>query len=244
MKHADPLSATRRRLWGFVFVAVGLLALAAAWSWSPLKTWLDLDTLVAALQRWGAQLGPVAAVLGFAVAVALAVPLTFLTLVTLAAYGPWGGMACAFLGAALGATTSYLLGRWLGFDALQRLGGHKLNAVSQKLASRGLWAVVAVRMVPVAPFAIINMVCGATHIRLRHLLLGTAIGMAPSTVAMALFMDQILAALKAPTPLTYALLALTVVLIAVGAWAMKRWVSPPATRAGASRAAPPPPANP
>ena len=220
--------ATRRRLYGFLWVVLGLLALAAAWSWSPLKAWLDLDTLVAGLQQWGARLGPVAAVLGFALAVSLAVPLTFLTLVTLAAYGPWGGMACAFLGAALGATCSYLLGRWLGFEALQKLGGAKLNAISQRLASRGLWAVVAVRMVPVAPFAIINMLCGATHIRLWHLLVGTAMGMAPSTVAMALFMDQILSALQAPTPLTYALLGLTVVLIGVGAWAMKRWMSAPA----------------
>lgn len=225
--------ALRRRLWGLVLVMVGLVALAVAWSWSPLKAWLDLDMLVAALQRWGASVGPVAAVAGFAVALVLAVPLTFLTLVTLAAYGPWGGMACAFLGAALGASTSYLVGRWLGFEALQRLGGERLNAISQKLASKGLWAVVAVRMVPVAPYAIINMLCGATHIRLRDLLLGTAMGMAPSTVVMALFMEQILAALKAPSPLTYALLALTVVLIGAGAWGMKRWIGPAVSRQAA-----------
>lgn len=240
----DPLQQTRWRLWGFGAVVVAVLGMAVAWSWSPLKAWLDLDTLVSLLQQGGARLGPLGAVLGFAAAVAVAVPLTFLTLVTIAAYGPWGGMACAFAGAALGAAASYAVGRVLGFEALQRLGGERLNGVSHKLASKGLWAVVAVRMVPVAPFAIINMLCGATHIRLWHLLAGTAIGMAPSTVAMALFWDQILTALKSPSPLTYALLALTVVLIAVGAWAMKRWVSPPATGAGASPAAPPPPASP
>ena len=61
-------------------------------------------------------------------------------------------------------------------------------------------------------------------IRLRDLLLGTAIGMTPGTLAMMLFVDQIAAALRQPTPLTLVLAVLTVMLIAVGGWAMQRWL--------------------
>jgi uncharacterized membrane protein YdjX (TVP38/TMEM64 family) len=68
------------------------------------------------------------------------------------------------------------------------------------------------------------MVAGASHIRLRDLLLGTTIGMAPSMLAMAFFVDQIAAAMRHPTPLTFALVALTVALIALGAWGLQRWV--------------------
>jgi uncharacterized membrane protein YdjX (TVP38/TMEM64 family) len=68
------------------------------------------------------------------------------------------------------------------------------------------------------------MVAGASHIRLRDLVLGTAIGMTPGMLAMVVFVDQIAAALRTPTPLTFALLGGTVVLIAVGAWGLQRWL--------------------
>ena len=112
----------------------------------------------------------------------------------------------------------------LGRDVLRQLAGHRVNALSERLAANGLLAVIILRLVPVAPFAVVNMVAGASHIRLHQLLLGTAIGMTPSTLAMMLFVDQITAALRNPTPLTFALLGLTVVLLVVGGWGMQRWL--------------------
>ena len=79
-------------------------------------------------------------------------------------------------------------------------------------------------MVPVAPFAIANMVAGATHIRLRDMLLGTALGMAPSTLVMAFFMQQIIAALRQPGPLAIAIVLLGLGLLVLGAWALRRWL--------------------
>nr|WP_315428897.1 VTT domain-containing protein [uncultured Albidiferax sp.] len=212
-----------RLLWLVLFV-VAVLGLAIAWSASPLRAWLDVDRIVAGLQQLGRSFGPVAAVAGFALASTLAVPLSFLTLVTLVAFGPWAGVGCTLGGALLGAGASYGLGRLLGREVLQRLGGARVNAVSRRLAERGLLAVVAVRMVPVAPFAIANMVAGASHIRLRDMLLGTALGIAPSTLVMAFFMQQIIAALRQPGPLTIAIVMLTVGLLVLGAWVLRRWL--------------------
>jgi uncharacterized membrane protein YdjX (TVP38/TMEM64 family) len=76
----------------------------------------------------------------------------------------------------------------------------------------------------VAPFAVINMVAGASHIRLRQMLLGTAIGMAPGTLVMAFFVEQIVEALRNPGPAAYALLAATVVLLVGAALGAKHWV--------------------
>lgn len=214
----------RRRLALLVIALLALLALAAAWSWSPLRAWLDVDFIVSSLQRFGAAFGPVAAVLGFAFALTLAVPLTFLTLVALVAFGPAAGFACAMAGALVSAAASYGIGLLLGREVIEHLAGERVNTLSRRLARRGLMAVVLVRMVPVAPFAIVNMVAGASHIRLRDLLLGTVIGTTPGAFAMTVFADQITAALKQPTPLTFALAGLTAVLIVAGAWAMQRWL--------------------
>ncbi len=214
----------RRKLVLLVVALVAIAGLAAAWSWSPLRAWLDVDLVVGALRRFGQSFGLLAAVGGLTVALVLAVPLMFLTLVALAAYGPWAGSACVLAGALLGAGASYGLGMVLGREVVERLAGARVNRLSRRLARRGLLAVIAVRMVPVAPFAVVNMVAGASHIRLRDLLLGTAIGITPGTLVMAVFVEQITAALRAPTPLTLALIALTVALVATGAWGLNRWL--------------------
>jgi uncharacterized membrane protein YdjX (TVP38/TMEM64 family) len=218
------LPSLRRKLVLLVLVLLAVAGLAVAWSWSPLHAWLDVDLVVGALRRFGHAFGLVAAVGGLTLALALAVPLTFLTLVALAAYGPLQGIICVMAGALLGAAVSYTIGLFLGREVLERLAGARVNLLSRRLASRGLLAVVAVRMLPVAPFAVVNMVAGASHIRLRDLLLGTAIGITPGTLVMALFLEQITAALRNPTPLTAALIALTLALVGAGAWALQRWV--------------------
>lgn len=225
MTHQPPAPhALRRRLWLLALALAALLALGAAWSWTPMRDWLDVDRIVSSLQALGRDFGPLAVVAGFALGAALAVPLVFLTLVTIIAFGPWLGLCCAMAGALIGAAVSYGIGMALGREAVLRLGGARVNAVSTALARRGLLAVVAVRMVPIAPFAVVNMVAGASQIRLRHLLLGSAIGMLPSTVAMMLFVDQILRAIKEPSPLTGLFVALTIALIAAGVWAFRRWM--------------------
>jgi uncharacterized membrane protein YdjX (TVP38/TMEM64 family) len=217
-------ASLRWRLLFLVLAVAALVALAVAWSASPLRQWLDADRIVAGLRQLGAAFGPVAAVLGFALASMLVVPLGFLTLVALVAFGPWAGMATTFAGALLGAMASYGLGHLLGNQVLQKLGGARVNTVSRRLAERGLLAVVAVRMVPIAPFAIVNMVAGASHIRLRHMVLGTALGIAPSTVVMAFFVEQIVAAFRQPGPLTVAIVLGTLALVGVGGWAARRFL--------------------
>jgi uncharacterized membrane protein YdjX (TVP38/TMEM64 family) len=224
MSERETSALLRRKLYLLVVALLLLFALALAWSSAPMRAWLDVDRVVESLRRFGQAFGPLAAVGGFALALTLAVPLVFLTLVALVAYGPMAGFGCAMAGALLGAAASYGVGRLLGREVVQRLGGERINRLSQRVARRGLLAVVAVRMLPVAPFAVVNMVAGASHIRLRDLILGTLIGISPGTLAMTLFVDQITAALQHPTPLTFILAGLSIALIVFGLWALQRWL--------------------
>ena len=81
--------------------------------------------------------------------------------------------------------------------------GSGLNPVSKKLSERGLLAVTAVRLVPIAPFFVISVVAGAIRIRLWHFLLGTAIGMLPGTLAATVFADRLQTALRSPGDVNY-----------------------------------------
>jgi uncharacterized membrane protein YdjX (TVP38/TMEM64 family) len=213
-----------------VLVCLAIVILALAWSFSSLREWLDVDRIVLALRQLAKGYGLLSAALAFAFALAVAVPLTFLTLVVVVAFGPGFGFLCAMAGAQVGALCSYGLGAALGRDIVRKLGGARVNRISEKLAQRGLLAVIAVRMVPVAPFAVINLIAGASHIRLRDLLLGTLLGMAPGTLAIAVFVETILDAMRHPSPSSGIAVAFTVALIAVGVWLARAWFRRTETR--------------
>jgi len=173
-------------VWAVVLGAV-LLALALARLYFlPFHNALDVHSIVLALHQIAEQFGAVAAILVFALALVCVVPLSLLTVVAIVAFGPLHGFVYAMLGAQLAALGSYGLGAALGRDILRTLAGVRINRLSEKLGERGLWAVVAVRVVPVAPFAVVNLVAGASHIRLPDLLLGTVIGMLPVVGTLAL----------------------------------------------------------
>lgn len=215
----------RLRLFVLAMVLVVMICLAAAWSWSPMRQWLDVTVIVAKLEQFGRAFGPSVAILGFTAALIVAIPLTFLTLVTLVAYGPGLGFLISISAATLGAAVTFQLGKLLGHEVVRRIGGPKVNLVSQRLSNRGILAVIAIRMVPIAPFAIINMIAGATHLRLRDMLIGTAVGMTPGTLIMMFFVDQILAALKQPSMTTVLIVGVLGLLIVMGIVGVRRWLA-------------------
>lgn len=216
--------ALRLRLLILALILLILVGLAISWSWSPLRQWLDIAVIVDALKWYGQAFGPVLATLGFAAALTLAVPLTFLTLVTLVAFGPIQGFFISIAAAALGAAVTFLLGKILGHEIVRRLGGTRVNLVSERLSRRGILAVVAVRMVPVAPFAIVNMIAGATHLSLRDMLLGTVVGMTPGTLLMMFFVDQIVDAIKRPGIAAFAIAVGLILLIVGGIFGLRKWL--------------------
>lgn len=206
-------------------VLVALVGLAFAWSWSPLREWLDISLVVGKLEHYGRAFGPLVAVIGFSAALVVAVPLTFLTLVTIVAFGPVKGFFISLAAATLGAAVTFLMGKVLGHEIVRRIGGPKVNLVSERLSKRGIVAVIAIRMVPVAPFAIVNMIAGASHLRLRDMLLGTAVGMTPGALVMMFFVDQIVEGLKRPGIATAAIGIVLILLVVAGFFALRKWLA-------------------
>jgi phosphatidylserine/phosphatidylglycerophosphate/cardiolipin synthase-like enzyme/uncharacterized membrane protein YdjX (TVP38/TMEM64 family) len=209
---------------------IGLLlgafvALAAVWRWTPLGAWLDPTTIVATAsslvqQPWA----PAIVLLGYVVAGFLVVPVTVLIVATVFMFGPWLGSLYALAGASLSAAATYGVGRALGRDVVRRLAGPRLNRLSRLLGARGIVAMVTVRLLPVAPYSIVNLVAGATHIRARDFLVGTVIGLSPGIAGIALFTDSIVAAIREPGVLTLTILAAVAVGVVLVAIALRRWL--------------------
>lgn len=192
MSRAALAPALRWRLVLLFLLLAGLLLLAWAWQQDHWQAWLRGGAALHWLRGQAAALGPLAVWLMMSAALCLALPLVLLSLLVIAAFGPAWGMALCFASAGLAALMSHRIGHALGHALLLRLAGPRVRLLSETLGRRGLLAVILMRLAPIAPFAVVNMVAGATHIRPWQMLLGTWIGMAPSTLVMGLFLDPLL----------------------------------------------------
>lgn len=111
------------------------------------------------------------------------VPATVLSIGAGVLFGWAVGVPVVMAGAFTGAAIGFLLARQLGRTALDGVGGERLARLDAFLRRRGLIAVLIVRMVPILPFAVINMACGLSALRTRDYLVGSAIGMLPAVTA-------------------------------------------------------------
>jgi uncharacterized membrane protein YdjX (TVP38/TMEM64 family) len=214
-----------RGLAGIAALLLTALLLAAAWRWTPLGEWVDpgavFDRLAGLRGTWTAPL----VVTGiFVLGGFLMVPVTVLIVAAGLAFGAAWGFSYALLGAELSALAAYGVGHRLGRDPIRRLSARWVARASRFLGRQGLLAVVTLRIVPVAPFTVVNLVAGASHIRLRDFAIGTLFGMVPGTLALTVLSDQVVAAVRSPD-LAGVLAALAVLVLAgLGAWALGRWL--------------------
>jgi phospholipase D1/2 len=213
------------KAWRFVIVVVCAGLLAILWRWSPLRESLALDNLLAfaAYLRESPMTTPLVLAI-YLLGSCLMFPVTLMILATALSFGPYMGFVLAFTGSLLGGLASYLMGRWLGRDVVRKLAGEKINRLSRKLARRGWLAVAVVRVIPIAPFTIVNLVAGSTHISTRSFLIGTAVGMGPGILAIMLFEGALEHAIRTPDWVGMSVSILALVSAAVVLYFCKHWL--------------------
>jgi uncharacterized membrane protein YdjX (TVP38/TMEM64 family) len=203
-----------------------VLALVFVWRDPDWRRWLNPQGLSElGRQLLGSPLGALAVMGGYIVAVCLAVPVAVLVSVGSLVFGPWPGMGYAMAGMLAGALFSYGAGRLAGATLVDKAAGGRLTLLSQHLGRRGLWTVVLVRVLPVAPFLVVNVAAGALGLRLRDFVLGSFIGLLPATILITLFLDRLTAAWADPGLGSYAMLAGLVLAIGGSVWWFRRRLS-------------------
>lgn len=214
-------------LWRKIAAVVGIVvALTALWKFTPLATFLQPDRITGWAERFGDQWwAPLVVLLAYAPACVTMFPRPLITLFAVVAFGPWLGFVYAMLGIQFAAWLTYVAGQRLNRGTVRRLAGRKLDAIIEVLRRRGLIAMTALRLVPLAPFAVEGLVAGAVRIKLWHFLLGTAIGILPGTLAATVFGDQLEALIEDRGSVNYWLIAGAVSLLAVATWLVRRWLN-------------------
>jgi uncharacterized membrane protein YdjX (TVP38/TMEM64 family) len=146
--------------------------------------------LIAALR--GSSWAPVAFVGTYAVATALALPGTILTLTGGAVFGFTAGTVLNWLGANIGATLAFLLARSMGREGLRTLLGKRVDALDEATDRYGFRSLLTLRLIPVVPFNALNFGGGLTSMSWKSYALGTAIGVIPGTAVYTYFADALL----------------------------------------------------
>jgi len=95
----------------------------------------------------------------------------------------WGSVYVS-IGATLGATAAFLVGRYFAraWVTAKIEGSEKFAAIDRAVGDEG-WKIVGLtRLSPVFPFTLLNYAFGLTRVRLRDYVLASWIGMLPGTV--------------------------------------------------------------
>ncbi|MGH7855223.1 MAG: VTT domain-containing protein, partial [Candidatus Binatia bacterium] len=166
-----------------LLILAALFAFAAALRWTSLGELLNLDALAGSVAwlRYDAN-APLWMIGAYLVGGMICFPVTLLIFAAALTLNSWLAIVCSLLGCTLSAMLLYAAGRWLGRKNVMRLAGKRLNRVNRLISKQGALAVTAVRMIPVAPYSLVNLAAGAVGVPLRDFVLGTLFGMSPGVV--------------------------------------------------------------
>jgi uncharacterized membrane protein YdjX (TVP38/TMEM64 family) len=178
-----------RRFW-ICLAVIGLLVALRA---TGLSDQLSLGTLAAHREALGAfvaanlVLASLAYLGIYIAAVAFSLPgAVFLTLAGGFLFGAAGGTALTVIGATIGATLIFLFARRLfGPDALDRLGP-KARALGEGIRRNAASYLLVLRLVPLFPFFLVNLVPAFVGVRLPVYVATTALGILPGTAVFSL----------------------------------------------------------
>jgi phosphatidylserine/phosphatidylglycerophosphate/cardiolipin synthase-like enzyme/uncharacterized membrane protein YdjX (TVP38/TMEM64 family) len=221
-EESDPAAGRRSALKLSLIVLVPL-GLAAAWRWTPLGKWLTIEVLSswAGLLQDQTALGLVAVAI-FVLGGLVMVPVLLLVGASAVVFPPLESVAVSLSGCLCSAAMSYFIGSRLGRNTVRKVIGKRLHRLNRRLAERGILAIALIRNLPVAPFSIVNLLAGASHIRFRDYLLGTALGMLPGIVGMSIFADRLLSVLRSPNVVNVLVSATALGALVLGFWWLQR----------------------
>jgi uncharacterized membrane protein YdjX (TVP38/TMEM64 family) len=183
---------------GRFFLAALVVGVIGWGIWTALQGGQSLDpkALLAILrERASHPLAPVIVIPAFIAGSIVIAPVTGMIALCALLFTPWVASLAAIAGTLASTLVNYEIGRHLGKAVERRAPRSLLDRMRALGQSADTWSLAGLRLIPVAPFAIVNLLAGTAHVPLRPFLLGTLIGMGPGIVLICYSVDRARAAL-------------------------------------------------
>lgn len=126
-------------------------------------------------------------------------PVTVISLATAAVFGPIWGPVYGLCGALLSAALLFWIGHLAGERGLRKLAGDRIRKIDAKLQQSGIIGMAAVRMLPIAPYSLVNLVAGVSSIRFFDFMAGSFLGLLPGLLAKGIVGDSLARVFIDPT---------------------------------------------
>jgi pyruvate/2-oxoglutarate dehydrogenase complex dihydrolipoamide dehydrogenase (E3) component/uncharacterized membrane protein YdjX (TVP38/TMEM64 family) len=119
----------------------------------------------------------------YVVVTALSLPgAAVLTLAAGALFGLWKGLLLVSFASTIGATLAFLVARYVLRDWVTSRFGEKLNSINAGVEKQGAFYLFTLRLVPIFPFFLINLLMGLTSITVRTFYWVSQVGMLAGTL--------------------------------------------------------------
>lgn len=172
-----------------IAIGVGLLLIIIAFRVSGLDTYLNTNYileqragLIEAVQN-NYVLTAFIFLLVYIVAVAFSVPgAAVLSITGGLLFGLIPGLVFVNIGATLGATLNFIFARYVIGDTIQKKHGDKLEKFNQEIEKNGKNYLLTLRLIPIFPFFLINVLAGLTAVKLKTFIWTTAVGIIPGSI--------------------------------------------------------------
>lgn len=173
---------------GKISIAVGIALALGAFFYFDLGRFLSLaalkenrDGLLAFTEaNFSAAVGIF--ILAYAIVTGLSLPgAVILTLAGGFLFGAVGATLCVNVGATTGATLAFLTARYLLRDTVEHKFGKWLGPFQEGFAKNGFSYLLTLRLIPLFPFFVVNLVSGLTRVNLGTYVAATAIGIIPGS---------------------------------------------------------------
>jgi uncharacterized membrane protein YdjX (TVP38/TMEM64 family) len=144
----------------------------------------NLDEAIALIRSWGMAAPLMSVLLMTAQAIIAPIPAVLVTAANGMVFGSFWGAFISWIGAMMGALTSFYIARLFGDVALKKIVRNQktIDFIRHAGEKRGFWVILLSRLLPFISFDIISYMAGLSGIRPWAFFLGTALGMLPATI--------------------------------------------------------------
>ena len=156
---------------------------------TPVKSYLTREALGQVLESAG-YWAPLLFILVYTAGICLFVPGTLLTALGAAIFGAYMGFLYVWVGAMLGASAAFWIGRTLGREFAASLIGDKLKKYDDAIERNGFATVLYLRLI-YFPFTPMNFGMGLTRVRFRDYVFGTGLGIIVGTFIFTFFVGTV-----------------------------------------------------
>jgi uncharacterized membrane protein YdjX (TVP38/TMEM64 family) len=171
-----------------IFLAFIILAISLI-RFTPIRNYLTAQALGQFLETAG-YWAPVLFMLIYTIGVCVFLPGTLLTGLGAAIFGAYWGFLYVWIGAMLGASAAFFIGRTLGREFAASLIGDRLKKYDNAIERNGFATVLYLRLV-YFPFTPMNFGMGLTRVHFKDYFFGTGLGILVGTFIFTFFIGTL-----------------------------------------------------